>query len=100
MKRDPIEILVDHQTRALVEHGVPAELARVEAERRVGEVLAEMNRIGLADVYVGVAIRRARVYQMRSSGMSALEVRGILGIRATQVFEDYRAELSRRRTHA
>ena len=99
MRRDAIEILVDNQTRALQEHGVAHAEAVKEAEVRVNHLLEELNRIGLADVYVGVAMRRAQVYRLRSSGVCLNEICLRLGIQHRQVHRDYLRELDRRRTN-
>ena len=96
---DPIEILVRNQMEALVAHGVPLEEAAVEAEARVAKVMEEMNHLGLADVYVGVALRRARVFRMKSQGKSVAAICEVVGVGSFAVKKDYREELLRRRIH-
>lgn len=100
MKRDVIEILVDNQTRALEAHGVAHDVAVSEAETRVGQLLEELNQHGLADVYVGVAMRRAQVYRLRSKGFSPSEIYERLGIQRRQIQRDYLRELEWRRNDA
>jgi hypothetical protein len=97
IRPDPIEILVSHQTAALVRCGRPMGVARKEAEDIVAVVLEDLARIGLADVYLSVALRRARVYRMKSSGLTATVISERLGVCMTQIKKDYRAELLRRR---
>ena len=94
---DAISILVKNQIAALEAHGVAPELAQAEAEERVHRLLDEMAQIGLADVYISVAIRRAHVYRLRCQGLSISEVHDRLGIHKTAIKEDYRHELDRRR---
>ena len=97
MRRDPISILVSNQTRALVARGVPDAEAVTEAEACVRGILEELNQAGLADVYIGVAIRRQRVYEMRCQGNTISAIQERLGIAGTQIKKDYLAELTRRR---
>ena len=94
---DPIDILVRNQAEALMAHGVSQARAFEEAEVRVAKVLDELNQIGLADTYLRVAIRRARVYRLRCQGESIDSVCETLNIRHTTEWLDYRAELTRRR---
>ena len=97
---DPIEILVSHQTTILVRCGRSPEQARAEAEDIVAVILEDLGRIGLQDVYLGVALRRARVYRMKSQGLTVTVICERLGICLTQAKKDYRAELLRRRLAA
>ena len=97
-KPDAIEILVSHQAAALVRHGTPIDKARAEAEDIVAGVLADLNRIGLQDVYLSVALRRARVYRLKCQGVHLKAICERLEICPTQAKKDYRAELLRRRT--
>ena len=96
MRPDPIEILVRHQTAALEAHGVDSNFARTEAEERVAQVLEQLAQLGLKDVYLGVALSRARVYRMRCAGHTVQVICERLGISRTIEYEDYRAELRRR----
>lgn len=96
-KPDAITVLVQNQMRALVEHGVPPEEAAKEAEERVANVLEEMARMHMTDVYIGVALRRATVYRLRSEGVSTAAVCERVGIKPTQAWLDYESELHRRR---
>ena len=97
-KPDPIEILVAHQRAALVRHGTPLDKADEEAEGIVASVLEDLGRLGLQDVYLGVALRRARVYRLRCQGVHFRVICELLGVTRQQAHHDYRAELLRRRT--
>ena len=97
-KPDAIEILVQHQRAALVRHGTPMDRAQAEAEDIVAGVLADLNRIGLQDVYLGVALRRAKVYRLRCQGHAFRVICERLGVTRQQAAEDYRREMLRRRT--
>ena len=99
-KPDAIEILVSHQAAALVRHGTPLDRAQAEAEAEdiVAGVLADLNRIGLQDVYLGVALRRAKVYRLRCQGHTFRVICERLGVTRQQAAEDYRREMLRRRT--
>ena len=97
-KPDAIEILVSHQAAALVRHGTPMDRAQAEAEDIVAGVLADLNRIGLQDVYLGVALRRAKVYRLRCQGHTFRVICERLGVTRQQAAEDYRREMLRRRT--
>lgn len=57
MKPDPIEILVQHQTAALIRHGAKVDEARAEAEGIVETMLNDLEKIGLRDVQLGAALR-------------------------------------------
>ncbi len=96
-RSDAIEILVTHQAAALVRHGTPMDKARAEAEGIVDVVLMDLVRIGLEDVYLGVALRRARVYRLRCQGVSYRVVCERLGISRQQAAHDYASELERKR---
>lgn len=100
MKPDPIEILVQHQAAALVRHGARVEDARAEAEGIIETLLNDLAKLDLQDVYLGVALRRARVYRLRSQGLKLVTVCERLGISKRQAVIDYRAELVRRRQTA
>lgn len=94
---DAIDILVSHQTAALVRYGRPLEQARLEAEEIVAGVLEDMARLGLKDVYLSVALRRARVYRLKCQGLKVAVICERLGICPAQAKVDYKAELLRRR---
>ena len=94
---DAIEILVQNQTAVLVRHGTHPDVARREAEENVAVILEDLARIGLDDVYLGVALRRARVYRFRCQGISETAISVRLGISTRQVERDYTQELLRRR---
>jgi hypothetical protein len=94
---DPIEIMTRRVAIGLVRGGMSIEHAAVEADAVVDCILDEMARLGLKDQYVYICMRRSRVYRMRSQGLTATVVGERLGIRKSQVFEDYKAELARRR---
>lgn len=96
-KADAVEILVQHQAAVLVRFGRPMDLARGEAEAIVETVLIDMERIGLQDVYLGVALRRSRVYRLRSQGHTFRVICERLGVTRQQAHTDYRAEMLRRR---
>ncbi len=100
IRPDPIEILVAHQAAALVRCGRPIEQAREEAEDIVKVVLEDLFRIGLKDIYLSVALRRSRVYHMRSQGLTALVVSKRLGISIATVKRYYKAEMLRQRQAA
>jgi hypothetical protein len=98
MKRpDPVEILVAHQVAALVRCGRPIDAAQGEAEDIVATVLEDMARIGLRDVYLGVALRRSRVYRYRCQGIAYQVICERLGISRQQASHDYEAEMVRLR---
>lgn len=94
---DAIEILVRHQAAALVRRGVLIEAARKEAEDIVAVLLEDLARIGLADVYLSVALRRNHVYRMRCQGLTFRVICERLGIHRVTAQSDYKAELLRRR---
>jgi len=94
---DPIEILERHQAAALVRHGASLEEAAREATAIVDTVLNTLAALGLKDEYLYVVIRRARVYRMRSQGLTVKVVGERLGISRSQVKVDYSAEMNRRR---
>ena len=96
-KPDAIQILVNNQAKALIDHGVPVEAAFAEAEDRVAQVLHELEHLGLAGSYIGLALRRAHVYQLRNAGLTVRVVGQRLGIGTTAVKRDYKAEMLRRR---
>lgn len=97
---DAVEILVQHQAAALVRHGVPIERAHEEAQRVVDVLLSDLSKLGLHDVLLGVALRRAQVYRLRSQGLKVVVICERLGISKRQAVIDYRAELMRRRQSA
>ena len=97
MKPDPIEILVQHQTAALIRHGAKVEEARAEAEGIVETMLNDLEKIGLRDVQLGVALRRARVYRLRCQGVSFRAICERLAIHRVTAQDYYRHELMRRR---
>ena len=97
MKPDPIEILVQHQTAALIRHGAKVDEARAEAEGIIETLLNDLAKMDLQDVHLGVALRRARVYRLRCQGMTFRVVCERLGICDKQARLDYRQELMRRR---
>ena len=99
MRLDAVAVLVKNQIEALVAHGVAPEEAAAEAEVRVHSVLEEMAALGLHDTYIGVALRRARVYQLRSEGAPVVAIMARLGIHREQVRLDYKEEMLRRRFH-
>ena len=94
---DAIEILVRNQTAVLVRHGMHPDVARREAEENVAVILEDLARIGLDDVYLSVALRRARVYRFRCQGLPEAVISVRLGISTRQVERDYTQELLRRR---
>jgi len=96
-ERDAIDIMVIHQINALVRCGRPVESARHEAEDIVSMILEDMARIGLRDVYIGVALRRARVYKLRDQGVTSIVVSERMGICLAQAKNDYKSEMIRRR---
>jgi len=96
-KADAVEILVRHQEAVLIRFGRPLDKARKEAESIVETVLIDMERIGLQDVYLGVALRRSRVYRLRSQGHTFKVICERLGICRKQAHTDYRSEMLRRR---
>ena len=97
IRPDPIEILVRNQAAAHMNAGMPPGAALEQAETTVATILEELAQIGLADVYLSVALRRARVYRMRVQCMKVSAICERIGIGRTQVFKDIRAELERRR---
>ena len=97
MKPDPIEILVQHQTAALIRHGAKVDEARAEAEGIVETMLNDLEKIGLRDVHLGVALRRARVYRLRCQGVSFRAICERLAIHRVTAQDYYRHELMRRR---
>ena len=96
-KPDTIEILVRHQEAALVRHGTPVDRAHAEAIDIVEGVLADLARLDLKDVYLGVALRRAHVYRLKSMGLKPEVICERVGICLAQFKVDYKAELLRRR---
>jgi len=94
---DPIEILERHQAAALVRHGASIEEAAREAKGIVETVLNDLAALRLKDEYLYVVIRRARVYRMRSQGLTVEVIGERLGISRSQVKVDYSAEMNRRR---
>jgi hypothetical protein len=99
-ERDAIEILVSNQIAVLVRLGRDEAEARPEAEAIVSNLLEEMSHLGMKDVYLGVALRRSRVYRMRSGGMTFKVICERLGISRFTADDDYRSEMIRRRTAA
>ena len=97
MRPDPVEILVRNHAAALEAEGSSPTMAREKAEAHIGDVLEELGALGLADVYLGVALRRARVYRMRCQGHTVRVICERLGVCERLVQLDYRAELDRRR---
>lgn len=97
---DAIDILVSHQIAALVRCGRPLEEARKEAEDIVEVLMNDLARIGLLDVYLSVALRRAKVYRMKCQGMTVQVICERLAICPAQAKNDYKAELLRRRAVA
>ena len=97
---DAIQVLVTNQAKSLIDHGVPVEAAYLEAEERVALLLKELEHLGLADVYISVAIRRAQVYRLRSQGLLVRTVQERLGICKRVVIKDYKAEMLRHRERA
>ena len=97
MKPDPIEILVRHQAAALVRHGAKVDEARAEAEGIVETLLNDLAKLNPQDVYLGVALRRARVYRLRCQGLSFNAICERLDIHRVTAQEYYRHELMRRR---
>lgn len=97
-ERDAIEIMVSSQASVLIRFGKSEADARREAESIVAGILDEMASLGVRDVYLGVALRRSRVYRMRCGGLKFGVVCERLGITRQQAAKDYRAELMRRRT--
>jgi hypothetical protein len=98
VRPDPITILVCNQARILEAHGVEPAKAWAEAETHVAAVLEELAQAGLADMYLSVALRRARVYRMRCAGQTVRVICERLGVCRALVVRDYRAELDRRRS--
>lgn len=94
---DAIDILVSHQVAALVRCGRPLEEARKEAEDIVEVLMNDLARIGLLDVYLSVALRRAKVYRLRCQGLTVKNISDRVGACQMTVKSDYRAELLRRR---
>ena len=97
---DPITILVRNQALVLEAHGVDPTAAWSEAEGHVARVLEELAQAGLQDMYLAVALRRARVYRMRCQGQTVRVICERLGISLTIAKDDYRAEMHRRRVPA
>lgn len=94
---DAIDVLVNNQIAALVAHGVSLATAEAEAETLVHKVLEDMAAIGLLDIYIGVALRRAQVYRLKSQGIPVLVIKQRLGIGREQIRLDYKEEMLRRR---
>lgn len=93
----PVEILEHYQAAMLVRHGANIEDAKREARDAVRMILDEMAGLGLKDEYLYVAIRRDRVYRMRSQGLTVEVIGERLGISRSQIKVDYAAEMNRRR---
>lgn len=95
-RQDAVDILVQHQAASLVRNGVPIERAQEEAYLVVDLIVSDLSRMGLHDVKIGVALRRALIYRLRSQGVkvSALVLR--LGVCKAKVCSDYKSEQRRR----
>jgi ABC-type branched-subunit amino acid transport system ATPase component len=94
---DAIDVLVRNQIAALLAHGVAPAAAAEEAEVRVHQVMEDLNQLGLADVYVRVALRRAQVYRLRSQGVLLDAIAAKLGFHKNQISRDYIEEMLRKR---
>ena len=94
---DAIEILVKNQMVALIRRGASLEDARQEAEDSVAITLEDLSRMGCLDVYLSVALRRAKVYRMRCQGLTYKTIEERLCISRSTAERDNESELMRRR---